>query len=103
MVFGGRVVPVVLEEGTTGAEGAVEAGGEPGDVCGDVGQDLGRRLVEVGDLGGPNRIGVVLIIKVATGHGHFTSGNSRDYKHIGQTICYWLHTFLPWIQCWRPP
>lgn len=53
MVFGGRVVPVVLEEGTTGAEGAVEAGGEPGDVCGDVGQDLGRRLVEVGDLGEP--------------------------------------------------
>lgn len=48
---GGMVNPVLLEEGVTGAEDAVEAGGEPGDVCGDVGQDLGRRLVEVGDLG----------------------------------------------------
>lgn len=50
---GGMVTPVLLEEGVTGAEDAVEAGREPGDVCGDVGQDLGRRLVEVGDLGEP--------------------------------------------------
>lgn len=36
----------------TGAEGVVERGGEAGDVCGDVGKDLWRRLVVITDLEG---------------------------------------------------
>lgn len=33
-----------------GAEGVVERGGQAGDICGDVGKDLRRRLVKVTDL-----------------------------------------------------
>ncbi len=46
----GQAVLVGLQEVATGGKGAVKAGGEASDVCGDVGEDTRSGLVVVGDL-----------------------------------------------------
>lgn len=50
-----QTVLIGLQVEAAGGEGAVKAGGEAGDVCGDVGEHTWCGLVVVGDLKGKQR------------------------------------------------